>query len=384
MAITCQFLAGPRLAPGAETILEVVRRLAYLQLDPISAVERSHILVLWSRFGTYDPVLLDRLLWEERQLFEYWAHAAAIVPTADYPLHAWRMRQIGSGVNAWIEKQREWLEANEPLRQGILERLRRMGPLPPREMQDLVGTAETPWPAERSLGLMLDHLWLSGAIMVARRKGRGRLWDIAARCLPADVPRDDLAQEQVVRQAAERSLRALGVARPTHIQTYFLRDSALKPEKVLDDMEAEGVLRRVAIVEGDEEWPGPWYVHRDDLPLLERLAAGEWEPRTTLLSPFDNLIIDRARTRELFGFDYAIEIYKPAAKREYGYYVMPILHGDRLVGRIDPKMERNKNHLVIQAVYTEPGAPEEAGPAIAAAIEDLAVFLGAQDVIYAQ
>ena len=132
------------------------------------------------------------------------------------------------------------------------------------------------------------------------------------------------------------------------------------------------------------EWPGTWYVHDDDLGTLERLERGErWEPRPTLLSPFDNLICDRARTRRLFGFDYTIEIYTPKSKRRYGYYAMPILHGDRLIGRIDPAMDRKSGRLTILSVHAEPGAPADrrTGEAVASAIQDLAVFVGARDVV---
>ena len=151
---------------------------------------------------------------------------------------------------------------------------------------------------------------------------------------------------------------------------------------MLAALEAEGVLVPAQIVDEGRAWPGPYYVHRDDLPLLDRLAAGEWEPRTTLLSPFDNLICDRARTERLWDFRFRIEIYVPKDKREYGYYVLPILHGDRLIGRIDPLMDRKHKRLLINAIYAEPDAPPDAAPAIAAAIERLATFLGATDIAY--
>jgi uncharacterized protein YcaQ len=140
----------------------------------------------------------------------------------------------------------------------------------------------------------------------------------------------------------------------------------------------------VEIGEDSQTWKGTWYIHRDDLPLLERLNNGEWEPRTTLLSPFDNLICDRARTQQLFDFDFKIEIYVPKEKRQYGYYVLPILHGDQLVGRIDPLMNRKANTLEVNNVYAEPDAPvnAETGKAVARAIEELATFLGATTIAY--
>lgn len=148
-------------------------------------------------------------------------------------------------------------------------------------------------------------------------------------------------------------------------------------------MAAAGTVQRVEIRDEDGAWPGPWHVHTDDLPHLERLEAGDWQPRTTLLSPFDNLICDRARTEQLFGFRYRIEIYVPAAKHEYGYYVLPILHGDRLIGRLDPRMDRQTGTLHINAVWLEAGAPDDGATtdAVTAAIEQLAEFLGAEQVV---
>src|SRR5207253_2015411 len=139
----------------------------------------------------------------------------------------------------------------------------------------------------------------------------------------------------------------------------------------LAELEAEGRIVRVRIAGEGRAWPGVWYVHADDLPLLDRLAAGEWQPRTTLLSPLDNLICDRARTEALFDFAFRMEIYVPRDQRRYGYYVLPILHGDRLIGRIDPAMDRAHGRLTINAVHAEPDAPPDAGPAVAGAIAEL-------------
>jgi uncharacterized protein YcaQ len=140
----------------------------------------------------------------------------------------------------------------------------------------------------------------------------------------------------------------------------------------------------VSIEDGGESWPGDWYIHAHDLPLLEAIEQDEWQPRTTLLSPFDNLICDRDRTELLFDFHFRIEIYVPAKDRQFGYYVMPVLHGDRLIGRIDPKMDRKKMRLEVMNVYAEPGAPMTAatGRSVAGAIEELAKFLGAKEIAY--
>jgi uncharacterized protein len=227
---------------------------------------------------------------------------------------------------------------------------------------------------------MLDVLWTQGRIMVAGRQGQQRVWDLAERWLPPWAPTRRPPEREVVRLAAQRSLRALGVATARDIDRHFTAGRYPGLAAALDGLERSGRIERVRLADGGAEWPGPWFVHADDLPLLERLQAGDWRPRTTLLSPFDNLCIDRERTERLFGFHYRMEIYVPKAARRYGYYVMPILDGDRFVGRVDPAMDRRRGRLVVNAVHPEPGAPAAAGPAVATALKELAAFLGAGGV----
>jgi uncharacterized protein YcaQ len=390
LAITRQRLAGPRPPADVTGIMHIVRDLGCLQLDPISAVARSHLLVLWSRLGPYDPAHLDALLWEERQLFEYWAHAASIVLTEDYPIHQARMRGYATGDLPWEQRVRVWVQANEALRHHILTRLRQEGPLLSRQFKDesLMDWGSGGWTAGQNVGRMLDFLWSQGKIMVAGRSGLQKLWDLAERCLPDWTPRETLSEREVVYRAAQRSLRALGVARLTGIQQHYIRGRYPDLAEVLADLEAEGRILQVQIGEDGRVWPDAWYVHVDDLPLLERLAGapGEWKPRTTLLSPFDNLICDRERTERLFNFKFRVEIYVPKAKRQYGYYVMPILHGDQLIGRVDPAMDRKQGRLTINAVYAEPQAPmtDEAARAIGGAVEELGAFLGAKEIVYGE
>jgi uncharacterized protein YcaQ len=393
LAITRQRLAGPRPAPDAAGLLETFRDLGCVQLDPISAVEKSHRLVLWSRVGGYDRADLDALLWHERRLFEYWAHAASIVLTEDYPIHSLRMRRDPGHGTGWAERVGEWIRQNDRLRRHILARLRRAGPLPSRLLEEdglePKAWVSSGWTSGRNVSRMLDFLHMQGRSLVARREGGQKLWDLAERCLPDWTPRDRLPEREVVRRAAQRSLRALGVATPRHIEQHFISGRYPRLPAVLAGLERAGRIARVEIRErpGAPAWPGEWYVHADDLSLLERLRAGhDWAPRTVLLSPFDNLSRDRQRTRQLFGFDYTIEIYVPQARRQYGYYVLPILHGDRLIGRVDPQMDRAAGRLNVNAIYAEPGpngqGGAQAGAAVGAALRDLASFLGAREVCY--
>jgi len=387
LAVTRQRLAGPRPEPTPAGIMEIMRDLGCIQIDPIRAVERTQFLVLWSRLGHYDPAHLDTLLWDERQLFEYWAHAASIVLTEDYPIHQAQMRRLAGNESSWSERVQAWLAENQTFRQHVLDRLRQEAPLASREFKDLslIPWKSTGWTNDRNVDRMLGFLWEQGDIMVTKRQGLQKKWGLAEQHLPDWTPREVLSDDDVVRRAAQKSLRALGVGTAKHINNHFIRGCYPGLDRILAELVAEERFLPVTIGEGDTNWPGQWFIHADDLPLLEALANGQgWQSRTTLLSPFDNLICDRDRTELLWNFYFRIEIYVPPAKRQYGYYVLPILHEDRLIGRIDPKMDRKTGALHINAVYTEPDAPQDpaTGQAVAAAIVELALFLKAGDIAY--
>jgi uncharacterized protein YcaQ len=276
------------------------------------------------------------------------------------------------------------MKQNDALRRYILRELKRHGPLPSRALEetglDSKSWVSTGWTGGRNISRMLDFLLIQGKIMVAGRAGGQKLWDLSERVLPAWAPRDRLRESAVVRQAAERSLRALGAGTPKHIEQHFTRNRYPGLQTALDQLEKEGRILRVQ----PADLRGDWYIHSLDLPLLDALQNGGWQPRTVLLSPFDNLICDRKRLHDLFDFDFTLEIYFPKDKRKYGFYVLPILHGDRLIGRIDPFMDRAAGRLKVNAVYAEPNAPttRAAAKAVARSINDLAAFLGATAIDY--
>ena len=388
LAILAQRLAGPRPAANAQGIMDVIGQLSYLQLDPINVVSRNHLLILWSRLGSYDPAILNTLQWQEHQLFEYWAHAASIVLARDYPLFQVAMRHYGKDNSPWSQKIRTWMEQNETLRTSIITSLQQRGPLRSRDFTD---TSVVPWPSSgwtggRNVGRMLDFLWMQGQIMVARRNGGEKWWDLMERCLPTWVSTEPLPEYEIERCAALKSLRALGVATAREIAQHFTCDGYPHLSQVLIDLEAAHHIVRVRVQEQGKELPGPWFMSTEMLPVLSALENNNWQPRTTLLSPFDNLICDRERTMRLFDFTYRSEIYTPKHKRQYGYYVMSILSGDQLIGRIDPLLNRANKQLLINAVHVEPTSSltSEIGHAVSTAIEELATFLGATTIQYSQ
>jgi uncharacterized protein YcaQ len=368
--------------------MEVLNDIHCLQIDPIRAVERTQLLVLWSRLGAYDPAELDRLLYQERRLFEYWAHAASIVMTEEFPIFQVHMQNWPFGFQTWTKRVKEWMVENEALRAHILAELAERGPLAKGDFDDVSAGSwkSTGWTDGQNVGQMLNYLWMQGKILVKYRKGRTKVWDLRDRCLPAWTPREALSWPEAVYQAAQAALRALGIATKAHIESHFTRGKYPHLDEVLEQLKVDGRIVEVRIEEAGRNWPGPWYVHSADMPLLDVLEGGNWRPRTTLLSPFDNLICDRDRTEELFDFHYRIEIYVPKARRQYGYYVMPILHGDRLIGRVDPKMDRKTKRLKINNVYIESDvlATADSGQAVAKAIQKLGEFLGAQEIEYGE
>ena len=389
LAVTRQRLAGPPVSPTPEGLLDVARSLRCLQLDPISAVARSHLLVLWSRVGPYPLEALDHLLWTDRSLFEYWAHAASIVLAEDYALHLPMMRAHARGEDPYSARVRTWLDRNDALRAHVLAEITRRGPLLSRELEaDGIHPEQwvsTGWTSGRNVSRMLDHLWIGGVIGVAGRRGGQKLWDLTERLHPHWSGAEIADADHVTEQSAALALRALGVARPAYIRAHFTRGRYPRLTQALERLTAAGSVVAVQVADDEgQALPGPWVVHAEDLALMQTLAEEDWQPRTTLLSPFDNLICDRARTRLLFDFDYTIEIYVPKDKRKFGYYVLPILRGDRLIGRVDARYERGARRLQVDQVFAEAHAPMDsaAGNDTRVAFERLGQFLGAREIAF--
>jgi uncharacterized protein len=380
-AIQAQHLhdALPATPAGLHRAFQMLR---CVQLDPISAVARSQVLVLRNRTAHAHINALnadfDTLHYGERRVFEYWAHCASLVLTEDFPIHRQRMQGYVKPnllSTTWATRTHSWVQDNDALRKQILRALKKHGPLPSNYFEDTAvrNYSGSGWNSGRNVDRMLSYLWLSGVVMVAGRTGMNRIWDLAERVLPDWTPRKTRADKALTRDAALHALRALGVGTLKHIKNHFVRDHYAELPARLDELQKSGEIIPLEI----SGLPGTYFAPADSADtMLDESAT------TRLLSPFDNLICDRTRTESLFDFNFRIEIYVPAHKRKYGYYVLPILHGDRIIGRMSPAYDRATQVLTIERIFAEPSASR--APAVARAIraeiEQLGAFLGATSI----
>jgi uncharacterized protein len=348
IAVRAQLLDAQR----PDDLLTLVERLTFLQLDPTDAVAPSADLVAWSRLGNaYQPDHLQQALEQDRTLFE---HACQEVKTEPGVAMVRPMADLGlylADMAAWPPgntRSREWLRANDAFRRRVLDLLGSSGPLPSRDIPD---SAEVPWPSSgwtnnRNVTQMLEYLLARGEVAVASRRGRQRLWDLAERVYPADMPLVPADVAHKIRD--EKRLRYLGVARPHMV----------------------GEAGTPAEVDGT---PGIWRVDPE-------ATAEAFEGRTALLSPFDRLIHNRARAKELFDFEYYLEMYKPKDKRRWGYFALPVLHHDQLVGKVDATADRKASLLNVHAVHPDMRFTRSITAAVHAELKAMAQWLGFEDV----
>ncbi len=372
LALAAQGLTGPsrrtRNGPaGAAALRGVLRRVGAIQIDSINVVARSHELVLAARSGPYDPAAFERLVYQRRAGFEYWGHAASFLPIETYRLFLPRMARMTSQTRGWwADIRRKHAELYQP----ILDRIRAEGPLAASDFREQTGPRRGAWWDWAPAKHVLEDLFDRGVLMVHDRVRFERRYDLAERVLPPGL---DLTPPTWAEAAVELTVlgaRALGVGTAADLADYFrLPPQFAKP--ALAEAVASGLLQEVAV----QGWQKPAYIE-PGTPIPRRA-----EHAPVLLSPFDSLIWRRERAERLFGFHYRIEVYVPAAKRQHGYYTMPVLAGGRLVARVDPKHDCRAGVLLLRGLAVEDGvAPVEAVTVAAGAAWRLADYLGADGV----
>jgi uncharacterized protein len=359
----------PQRPAEKKDVLAMIQRMGVLQIDTISVVNRSPYLVLWSRLGDFTPAWLDELL-AEGALFEYWSHAMCFLPIGDYNLYR---RFMLDGAHRWGDAA-GWIQAHPELVERVMQRIHREGGLRSADFENDHKPAGGwwNWKEEKTA---LECLFILGELMIARRQSFQRVYDLPARVLPGwedgSNPSNVPTREEVLQALTLRAVEVLGVARADWVPDYFRlpkKDNASRLEALAD----EGRLRRVEI----EGLPG--------LAYLDPAAVSVDQPNlTSLLSPFDPLVWDRQRLKDLFGFEYQIECYTPAAKRRFGYFTLPILHRGALVGRLDPKAHRADGLFEVKALALEPGVEptDDLVEGLASALHRLAAWHGTPELV---
>jgi hypothetical protein len=388
-----QHLAQPRAAAvSAGRVLRFAEDVGGVQVDSINVLDRAHYLTIWSRFGPYDRAWLDRLVYRRRLLFEYWAHAACLVPTSALPW--WRRAMLDYRVRhtGWSD----WLRRNPRTLARVKAAIAANGPMSGADFEGRRPPGSAGWWSWRPVQHGLHYLWMTGALTVHSRRHFHKRYDLMERALPAVAGCAPVSAEEFARWHVERSLHAMGAATEQDLAGYltFPRSMHGPRRTAIQAMLARGEVTEI-VVDGA---PGRWLALARDLPALARAARQPSAAGTTFLSPFDSLLWYRGRVARLFGFDYRIEVYTPGDKRVHGYYTLPILHHGHLIGRIDAKAHRAEARLEVRHVHLEPWLATGAAPptgeppldldaaiaGIADTVASLAAFAAATDVSLAK
>ena len=367
IAVAAALLGTSPLKPTIRGVVEVARHFGGIQIDPTRTVERTQHLVLWSRIRNYDRKLLDRVL-AERRAFEY----AAFIMTPDrLPELRYFARTVYQGPEKWRQKARRFIEGNAAFRKSILDQLRANGPMQSRQFDDStvkVGWESTGWTHGKNTTRMLEFMGVMLDVVVAGRVGQERLWDLPERVFPPDAPAAELSAASYEEARVLRAAQRFGIATQQELRLRAYGLSIPDAKALLGRLVSDGRLTPVRMAQPRGEV--------DAFALTSALKAKDTATRTTLLSPFDPLVYDRDRTARLFDFAYKLEMYKPVAEREFGHFVLPILHNEQLVGRLDSERDRKKNELVVRKLHWEGRKPTAAVvTAVNQAVDELREFV---------
>lgn len=372
MALAAQGLAASRPdSPGTRQLNQAMGRMGVLQIDSVNVFARSHYLPLFSRLGPYDTAVLDRLLFARRPAYvESWAHVAAFIPVADWALFQFRrddlVAKYGDG---------EWMQRHAEIVDWVRAELAARGPLRPAEIDhDAKKRGGGPWWDWDVIKEALERLFLFGEVAIAGRRGFERRYGLAEHVIPAEVLANPVPRDEAVRELVRRAARAYGVATASDLADYWRLRNRPAVTAAIGDLVDAGELAPVTV----EGWtsggrPAKAWLHRD-ARVPRRVDA------TAILTPFDPVVWFRDRAERLFDFEYRIEIYTPAPKRRFGYYSLPVVVGDDVVGRVDLKADRQASRLLVQSAWWEHGAPPHAAERLAAELRLAADWRGLETI----
>lgn len=340
-----QFLSAGSAPRSGQALAQLVRRLGVVQMDSVNVLVRSHYLPVFSRRGSYKSALLERAAYDDRLLFEYWGHEASLLPVESYPLFRWRMDDARQGVGTWGRLKR-YATSHQDLVKAAVDQIRERGPLGASELTD-AGKSKGSWWGWSEGKEILEWLFWIGDVTTARRRNFERLYDLPERVLPESVRKAPVpSREHAQRELMMIGARGMGVATARDLRDYF-RLPAKEAATRLSELVEEGKLLPVSV----EGWKQQGYLHHEaKVPRAAKVAD-----LAALLSPFDSLIWERQRTERLFDFHFRLEIYTPMHKRVHGYYVLPLLLGERVVGRVDLKSDRQSGVLQVKGGSVEAG-----------------------------
>ena len=376
LAVCAQLLDGRATLPdGKEGVAGAIERLGYVQIDTISVVERAHHQTLGARRPDYDPAILHELLAVDRRIFEYWGHAASYLPMDDFRYYLPRMRRSPTS-----ERGKTWMTQNGDIARLVLKRIEQEGPLASKDFQSPEGRKGGTWWDWKPTKIALEMLFTQGKLMIAARRNFQRIYDLTERVLPKGIDVRLPDGSEVARFLVRRALGAHGVAREREIREHIHGANRAELSAALTGLVDAGEVVRVSVEGCDERERNAYALHE----TLEQADETSEEWRCALLCPFDNLIIQRERTKWLFDFDYTLECYVPEKKRRYGYFVFPILFGDLLVGRLDPKADRKSRTLIIRKLLFEPSLERlnEMLPVFAQTLARFARFNGCETIVF--
>ena len=362
LIISSQLFADSKLNKTKNHLLNIIEHLGYIQIDTISVVERAHNHILWSRMPGYKRSMLDELVEKDKSVFEYWSHAAAFLPMKDYRFSLIRKKNYN-------ERYSRWGKANKKIINYVYDRIKNEGPLQSKDFEDKRGSKGGWWDWKPSKDA-LDFLFHQGKLMIAARKGFQKVYDLTERILPANTDTRFPSEKEFYEHLVLNSIKPNGIVSEREI-TYQRRYDKREFIKALNELLEDKKIVKIKV----KDLAADYYSTESKLELLNNKRK---RSEIHILSPFDNLVIQRKRLKDFFGFDYTIECYVPEAKRKFGYYCMPVLNGDKFIGKIDAKADRANKTFIIKNIFWED--LDKKNKSVKEKIKKLAKFCGCDTI----